>query len=226
MDMGMNILAVQSSFTSILLLILITVLINNFVLHYFVGICSFIGLSRRIDTSFGMGMAVTFVISFSGILTKTVTYFITGNANVPGGQVGVLTYWFSPNGIDLAFLNYVMYILVIAGAVQFVEMYVHRYFPTLYRAFGVYLPLISTNCCILFACLLVMMQNMGFLESVFFSFSGGVGYTLAISIMAGLRGELEYADVPKPLQGPGITLIISGILALAFMGFNGIGQGH
>jgi electron transport complex protein RnfA len=215
---------IQPTFTNLLLLVLVTVLINNFVLHYFVGICSFIGLSRRLDTSFGMGMAVTFVITFSGILTKAITYFVTGNLNVAGGQVGVLTTLIRPGGVDLSFLNYVIYILVIAGAVQFVEMYVRKFFPGLYQAFGVYLALISTNCCILFACLLVMTQNSGFLEATLFSFSGGVGYTIGICLMAGIRGELEYADVPAPLQGPGLTLIAAGILALAFMGFNGIGR--
>jgi electron transport complex protein RnfA len=212
----MHMLAADITFSRILLVIIGTALINNFVLHYFVGICAFIGVSRRLDTAFGMGMAVTFVMSIAAILTKTVTYFITGNANVEGGQVGVLT------GMDLSFLNYVVFILVIAGAVQFVEMYMRKFFPPLYKAFGVYLPLIATNCAILFACLQIMAKGTGFVETIAYAVAGGLGYTIAISIMAGLREELDHADVPEPLKGAGITLIVAGILALAFMGFNGM----
>ena len=210
--------------SNVLLLILSTALINNFVLHYFVGICPFIGVSRRIDTAFGMGMAVTFVMTIAAILTKTITYFVTGNANVDGGQVGVLTSAMVAGGVDLSFLNYVVFILVIAGAVQFVEMYVRKFFPSLYQAFGVYLPLITTNCAILFCCLIIMMKGKGFVETLLFAVAGGLGFTIAISIMAGIREELDHADIPEPLKGAGITLIVSGILALAFLGFNGIGQ--
>jgi len=208
----------EMTVSGVLLVIVSTALINNLVLHYFVGICPFIGVSRRIDDAFGMGMAVTFVLTIAAVLTKTATYFITGNARVEGGQVGVLT------GADLYFLNYVVYILVIAGAVQFVEMYVRKFFPSLYKAFGVYLPLITTNCAILFACLIIMMKNKGFGETLAYAVAGGLGFTIAISIMAGIREELDYADVPEPLRGAGITLIVAGILALAFLGFNGIGQ--
>jgi len=211
-------LAADITVSKILLVIISTALINNFVLHYFVGICPFIGVSRRLDTAFGMGMAVTFVMSIAAILTKTITYFVTGNANVEGGAVGVLT------GVDLSFLNYVVFILVIAGAVQFVEMYVRKFFPPLYKAFGVYLPLITTNCAILFACLQIMMKGKGFVETLAFAIAGGLGFTIAISIMAGIREELDYADVPEPLKGAGITLIVAGILALAFMGFSGMVQ--
>ena len=208
--------ATELTFSNILLVIVGTSLINNFVLHYFVGICPFIGVSRRIDTAFGMGMAVTFVMTIAAVLTKTIAYFITGNANVDGGAVGVLT------GADLSFLNYVVFILVIAGAVQFVEMYVRKFFPVLYKAFGVYLPLITTNCAILFCCLQIMMKSKPFVETIAYAVAGGLGFTIAISIMAGIREELDHADVPKPLQGAGITLIVSGILALAFMGFAGM----
>ena len=215
----MNTLATMDlTIGNVLLLILGTALVHNFVLHYFVGICPFIGVSRRIDTAFGMGMAVTFVMTIAAVLTKTITYYLTGNANVDGGQVGTLF------GVDLSFLNYVVYILVIAGAVQFVEMYVRKFFPPLYQAFGVYLPLITTNCAILFACLLIMMKSKGFLETLIYAVAGGLGFTIAISIMAGIREELDYADIPDSLKGAGITLIVSGILALAFMGFNGIGN--
>jgi len=208
--------ATDVTFSGVLLVIVGTALINNFVLHYFVGICPFIGVSRRIDTAFGMGMAVTFVMTIAGILTKTITYFVTGNANQDGGAVGLLT------GADLSFLNYVVFILVIAGAVQFVEMYVRKFFGPLYKAFGVYLPLITTNCAILFCCLQIMMKSKGFVETIAYAVAGGLGFTIAISIMAGIREELDRADVPEPLKGAGITLIVSGILALAFMGFSGM----
>lgn len=218
----------EPTLANIALLVLGTALINNFVLHYFVGICPFIGVSRRIDTALGMGAAVTFVLVIAAMLTKTVTYFVTGNLNVEGGHPGVLTAALAGGPLDLSFLNYVVYILVIAGAVQFVEMYVRKFFPPLYKALGVYLPLITTNCAILFACLMIMMQGggMGFVEALLFSFAAGVGFTLAICIMAGIREELDFADVPEPLRGPAITLIIAGVLALAFLGFAGIGQGH
>ena len=202
----------STTFASLLLLFVGTILINNYVLHYFVGICSFIGVSRRIDVAFGMGMAVTFVTVIAALLSKTITYFITGNGLVPG----VLTRQ------DLSFLNYILYILVIAGTVQFVEMYIRRYFPPLYRAFGIYLPLITTNCVVLFACLLLLRQNTGFIEALVYSLAAGLGFAVAISIMAGIREELDLADVPAPLAGPGITLITAGILAMAFMGFNGM----
>lgn len=202
----------STTFASLLLLFVGTILINNYVLHYFVGICSFIGVSRRIDVAFGMGMAVTFVTVIAALLSKTITYFITGN----GVVVGVLTRQ------NLSFLNYILYILVIAGTVQFVEMYIRRYFPPLYRAFGIYLPLITTNCVVLFACLLLLRQDMGFLQTLVYSLAAGLGYAMAISIMAGIREELDLADVPRALDGPGITLITAGILALAFMGFNGM----
>ncbi len=214
--------AIELSITNVMLLIVSTALINNFVLHYFVGICPFIGVSKRLDTAAGMGAAVTFVMTVAAILTKTVTYFVTGNMNVTGGQPGVLTTMIAGRALDLSFLNYVVYILVIAGAVQFVEMYVRKFFPPLYKAFGVFLPLITTNCAILFATLMIMMQNMGFAETVIYSIAAGIGFTIAIAIMAGLREELDFADVPEPLRGPAITLIVAGILALAFLGFAGV----
>ena len=191
----MNTLATDMSFGGIVMMIVGTALVNNFVLKYFVGICPFIGVSRRLDTAFGMGMAVTFVMTMAAMMTKTITYFITGTG---GEVVGVLT------GMDLSFLNYVAYILVIAAAVQFVEMYVRKFFPPLYKAFGVYLPLITTNCAILFCCLQIMMKNKGFVETLVYSIAGGLGFTIAISIMAGIREELDHADIPKSLKGAGI----------------------
>ena len=211
-------------------LILIAVsaaLINNFVLKYFVGICPFIGVSRRVDMAFGMGCAVTFVISVAAALSWTFTYYILREG-------APLTVWvwrmFSPDvaakDVNLSILNYIVYIFVIASSVQLVEMYVRKFFPHLYKSFGVFLPLITTNCAILFACLTIMARissdAWGLGEALVLAFFGGVGFTIAIVIMAGIREELDNCDVPKCLRGAGITLIVAGILALAFMGFTGV----
>ncbi len=201
-------------------------LINNFVLHYFVGICPFLGVSRRVDMAFGMGCAVTFVITIAALLSWTFTYFILR----PGAP---LTTWITHREIDLSILNYIVYIFVIASSVQLVEMYVRKFFPSLYKAFGVFLPLITTNCAILFACLEIMKhvsgvspaEMWGLDKSLILAIFGGLGFMLAIVIMAGIREELDLCDVPVPLRGAGITLIVAGILALGFMGFTGVDRG-
>jgi electron transport complex protein RnfA len=201
-------------------------LINNFVLHYFVGICPFIGVSRRVDMAFGMGAAVTFVISIAAILSWAFTYYVLR----PGAP---LTAAIVGRSIDLSILNYIVYIFVIASSVQLVEMYVRKFFPTLYKSFGVFLPLITTNCAILFACLEIMKHVSGVGPSEIWGLDkalvlaafGGIGFTIAIVIMAGIREELDMCDVPKCLKGAGITLIVAGILALAFMGFTGVDKG-
>jgi electron transport complex protein RnfA len=215
-------------------LILIAVgaaLINNFVLHYFVGICPFLGVSRRVDMAFGMGCAVTFVITIAALLSWVFTYFILQ----PGAPLARLVAGlFLPaeraDNVDLSILSYIVYIFVIASSVQLVEMYVRKFFPALYKAFGVYLPLITTNCAILFACLYIMRHVVGVapqeqwsvVEALVLAFFAGVGFTIAIVIMAGIREELDHCDVPGPLRGAGITLIVAGILALAFSGFTGV----
>ncbi len=214
----------------LLLLAITTALINNMVFHFFVGNCPFIGVSRRVDTAFGMGAAVTFVTTISALLSWVVTYFILA-PNAP------LASWvwrlISPNSkavVDLSILNYIVYIFVIAWAVQLVEMYVRKFFPALYKAFGVFLPLITTNCVILFVCLEIMKHVSGATGPNFwgldtalvYAFFAGFGFLIAIVIMAGIRVELDHCDVPKALRGPGITLIIAGILSLAFMGFTGV----
>ena len=206
-------------------------LINNFVLHYFVGICPFLGVSRRVDTAFGMGCAVTFVISIAALLSWTFTYFILR----PGAPLPAWV-WAAAGGaettnIDLSVLSYIVYIFVIASSVQFVEMYVRKFFPALYKSFGVFLPLITTNCAILFACLEIMKHLQdptrlwGLDEALTLAVGGGLGFTLAIVLMAGIREELDMCDVPGPLRGPGIALIVAGILAMAFMGFAGVDRG-
>ncbi|KPK85854.1 MAG: hypothetical protein AMJ81_02535 [Phycisphaerae bacterium SM23_33] len=208
--------------TDILFIALATALINNLVLTYFLGICPFLGVSRRIDTAFGMGCAVTFVITMSG----TVTWLISHFALVKGSPlVEAINRLAGAQVPDLLFLQYIIFIFVIAGMVQLVEMYVRRFAPALYRALGVYLPLITTNCAILFVCLTIAREarlTESFLAALVYSFFAGIGFTLAIVLMAGIREQLETADVPAPLRGPAITLITAGLMALAFMGFKGM----
>ncbi len=221
----------MDTIVSLFLIFIGAALINNFVLHYFVGICPFIGVSRRVDLAFGMGCAVTFVIGIAATLSWTLTFYILRPEaplsawlwNAMGGDPSTV--------VDLSILSYIAYIFVIASSVQFVEMYVKKFFPSLHRSFGVFLPLISTNCAILFACLEIMKnlqggdQLWGLHHALALSLGGGVGFTIAIVIMAGLREELELCDVPKALKGPGIALLVAGILAMAFMGFTGVDRG-
>ena len=206
-------------------------LINNFVLYYFVGICPFLGVSRKVETAFGMGCAVTFVISVAATLNWTLTYFILR----PGAPLPTWI-WKMVDGnpdktLDLSVLSYIVYIFVIASSVQFVEMYVRKFFPPLYKSFGVFLPLITTNCAILFGCLEIMKhlqdptELWGLHEALALAIGGGIGFTIAISLMAGIREELDMCDVPKPLRGAGIALITAGIMAMAFMGFAGVDRG-
>lgn len=199
--------------------------INNFVLSYFVGICPFIGVSRRVDMAFGMGCAVTFVISVAGFLSWVFTYYLLRSGAPLATWLYHLCGGTGPS--DLSILNYIVYIFLIAASVQLVEMYLRKFFPPLYKSFGVFLPLITTNCAILFACLEIMKHLSGdnpwdLGQSLTLAFFGGVGFTLALLIMAGIREDLELCDVPKSLRGAGITLVIAGILAMAFMGFNGV----
>ena len=207
----------------ILMIALATAVINNLVLTYFVGICPFLGVSRRIDTAFGMGCAVTFVITVAGSITWLISHF----ALLPGAAlVRAINHLAGKTLVeDLLFLQYIIFIFVIAGMVQLVEMYIRKFAPALYKALGVYLALITTNCAILFACLVIAKEvelTENFLFALVYSFAGGIGFTLAIVLMAGIREELDNADVPEPLKGPGITLITAGIMALAFMGFKGM----
>jgi len=180
------------------------VLINNLVFTKFLGICPYLGVSGRIDMAFGMGMAVTFVVTLSGTITWLIDHLILIDT-------------------PLEVTRYVCFILVIAGAVQLVEMYVRKFFPTLYESFGIFLPLITTNCAILGLCLFINLWEIdNILEAVVLSFGAGIGFTMAICIMAGIRENLKLADVPDSLKGAPITLITAGLLTLAFMGFAGM----
>jgi len=180
------------------------VVVNNLVFTKFLGICPYLGVSGRIDMAFGMGLAVTFVVTLSGTLTWLIDHLIL-------------------IGTPLEVTRYVCFILVIAGAVQLVEMYLRKFFPSLYESFGIFLPLITTNCAILGLCLFINLWGIdSLLEAVVLSFGAGIGFTMAICIMAGIRENLDLADVPDCLKGAPITLITAGLLAMAFMGFAGM----
>ena len=221
----------MDTFVNLLLLVISTAFINNFVLKNFVGICPFLGVSKKISTAFGMGMAVTFVMAIAAFLSWTFTFFILRPEaplpvwvwNLCGGDPAT--------HIDLSILSYLVYIFVIASSVQFVEMYVRKFFPSLYKAFGVFLPLITTNCAILFACLEILKQLQdptqlwGLHEALAYAIAGGLGFTMSITIMAGIREELELCDIPNAFRGTGIALLTASILAMAFMGFAGVDKG-
>ncbi len=194
----------MSTLNTLLLGFISIVLINNLVFTKFLGICPYLGVSGRIDMAFGMGMAVTFVVTLSGTLTWMIDHWILMDT-------------------PLEVTRYVCFILVIAGAVQLVEMYVRKFFPSLYDSFGIFLPLITTNCAILGLCLFINLWGIdNLLEAVVLSFGAGIGFTMAICIMAGIRENLNMADVPESLKGAPITLITAGLLTLAFMGFAGM----
>jgi electron transport complex protein RnfA len=186
-----------------ILLAISCILINNILLMQYLGNCPFLGTSKKMETAVGMAMAVIFVLVLAGAITWLTEMFILKK-------------------FGLEYLRTMSFILVIAALVQFVEMFLKKSIPALYAGLGIFLPLITTNCAILGLALLAAMREYNFLESVIFGVGAGAGFTLALVIMAGIREELDLADVPKPFQGAPITLIVAGILALAFMGFAGM----
>ncbi|MFH2129368.1 MAG: RnfABCDGE type electron transport complex subunit A [bacterium] len=188
---------------NLLLIFISAALVNNFVLSYFLGICPFVGVSKRISSAVSMGMAVTFVMTITAVVTWLVYHLIL----VP---------------FHIEILEYVSFILVIAALVQLVEMFIRKVSKPLYETLGIYLPLITTNCAILGLALFAVLREYDFIESLIFGLGAGGGFTLALVIMAGIRQDLELANVPKIFQGAGITMIVAGCLALAFMGFAGI----
>lgn len=187
----------------LILLFISFVIVNNFVLSQFLGVCPFLGVSKKIDAAFSMGLAVTFVMSITAVASWAVNNFVLKK-------------------FGLEILEYVVFILVIASLVQLVEMFVKKVSPPLYRALGIYLPLITTNCAILGLALLISLKEYNFLQGLVMGIGGGIGFTLALVLMAGIREELEAADIPEPMKGAGITLIIAGIMALGFSGFAGL----
>jgi electron transport complex protein RnfA len=185
-------------------IIVSSVFVNNFVLSRFLGECPFLGVSSKTETAVGMGMATTFVLT----MTAVAAYFIQ-------------TYILEPFGLA-SFLQIVSFILVIASLVQLVEMFVLKISPALYNAFGIYLPLITTNCIVLAVALLIPQESYGFIQSIAFGIGAGLGFTLALIFMSGIREELEFADVPAALKGPAIVFITAGLLSMIFLGFAGL----
>ena len=194
------------SVVNIVQILLAAILTNNFILSKFLGICPFLGVSKKLDTAVGMSAAVIFVM----LIATAVTWPIQ-------------TYLLTPN--DLDYLQTIVFILVIAALVQFVEIFLKKYMVGLYNSLGVYLPLITTNCAVLGVTVLNITEGYNFVQSMFNSLGGGLGFMLAMVLFAGVRGRLETAKVPKALQGLPITLISASLVAISFLGFSGLGDG-
>jgi electron transport complex protein RnfA len=192
------------SLGSLLSLAILAIFAENFVLVQFLGICPFLGVSKKMDTAFGMGMAVTFVMGLASLVTWAVNTFLL-----------------VPLGLD-SFLQTVAFILVIAALVQFVEMFLKKAMPSLYTALGIYLPLITTNCAVLGVALLNTQNGYGPVMSTAYGVFGGLGFTLAIVLFASVRERLEFAEYPKAFEGFPIALVTAGLLAMSFMGFSGL----
>ena len=189
--------------TNLLAITLAAILANNFIFSQFLGCCPFLGVSKKVDTAVGMGIAVTFVMGLASAVCYVVNKFILLK-------------------LDLAYMQSVAFILVIAALVQFIEMFLQKSMPSLYTALGVYLPLITTNCAVLGVVLLNVQNNYNFIESVIYGITGGLGFLLAIVLFASIRERLVFADYPKCWDGFPIALITAGLMALAFMGFSGL----
>ena len=179
------------------------ILTNNFIFSQFLGCCPFLGVSKKVDTAVGMGIAVTFVMGLASAVCYVVNEFILVK-------------------LDLAYMQTVAFILVIASLVQFIEMFLQKAMPALYTALGVYLPLITTNCAVLGVVLLNVQNNYNFISSVVYGITGGLGFLLAIVLFASIRERLVFADYPKCFEGFPIALITAGLMALAFLGFSGL----
>ena len=190
-------------FTSILSIALGAILIENFILVKFLGICPFMGVSKKMDTALGMGFAVIFVMGLASAICWVVNRYLLV-------------------ALNLEYMQTLAYILVIAALVQLVEMFLRKSVPSLYTALGIYLPLITTNCAVLGVALLNTQNGYGFIESVVYGITGGVGFLMAIVLFASVRERNQYADYPKAFEGFPIALISAGLIALAFMGFSGL----
>ena len=183
-------------------------LVNNVVLSQFLGLCPFLGVSKKVETAAGMGGAVIFVLTISSFITSLIYKFILANDAILNGR--------------LVYLQTIVFILVIAALVQFVEMLLKKMMPPLYNALGVYLPLITTNCAVLGVALKNVQKDYGILASVVNGFATAVGFTIAIVIMAGIREKTEHNDVPESFRGMPIVLVTAGLMAIAFFGFSGL----
>jgi Na+-transporting NADH:ubiquinone oxidoreductase subunit E len=188
-------------------------LVENLALSFFLGMCTFLAVSKKIETAIGLGAAVVVVQGITVPLNSLIVTYLLGASALA---------WAGLQDVDLSFLGLVTYIAVIAAMVQILEMTLDKYFPALYNALGIFLPLITVNCAILGATLFMVERSYTFGESVVYGVGSGFGWALAIIALAGIREKLKYSDVPDGLQGLGITFIITGLMSLAFMGFSGI----
>ena len=193
----------MSEVKDLLVILISSSLVSNVVLSQFLGLCPFIGVSKKVDTAAGMGGAVIFVITIASAVTNLIYRFILVK-------------------LDITYLQTIVFILVIAALVQFVEMFLKKKMPSLYKALGVYLPLITTNCAVLGVALINVQKDYGFVSSVVNGLGTALGFTIAIVIMAGIREKIEYNDVPESFKGTPIVLITAGLMAMAFFGFSGL----
>ena len=194
----------------LLLIAIGSAIVNNVVLSQFLGICPFLGVSKKTETAAGMGGAVVFVITISSLVTALIYKFILANS------------YLMSKGIDLTYLKTIVYILVIAALVQFVEMFLKRYMDGLYQALGVYLPLITTNCAVLGVALTNVQKEYGILQGTVNGFATALGFTISIVILAGLREKMEWNDIPESFKGMPHVLLTAGLMAIAFCGFAGL----
>jgi len=188
------------------LILVSTVLVNNFVLVKFLGLCPFMGVSRKLETATGMALATTFVLTLSAVCSWMVQ-----------------TWLLAPLGLE--YLRTIAFILVIAAVVQFTEMVVHKTSPLLYQVLGIYLPLITTNCAVLGVALLNVQETHGFMESLVYGFGAAVGFSLVLVLFAGVRERVAAADVPAPFKGAAVALVTAGLMSLGFLGFAGLVKG-
>ncbi|SHH61037.1 electron transport complex protein RnfA [Caloranaerobacter azorensis DSM 13643] len=191
------------SIGGLFVILISAMLVNNFVLSRFLGICPFLGVSKQVETAFGMGMAVTFVMTLSSIITYIVYHTILVR-------------------LEIEFLQTLAFILIIASLVQLVEMFIQKMSPTLYQALGVYLPLITTNCAVLGLAIINIQEDYNLIETIVHSLGASIGFSLAIVLFAGIRERLALADVPESLKGFPIALITAGLMSIAFLGFTGL----
>lgn len=189
-----------------LLIFISAIFVNNIILSQFLGICPFLGVSQKVNTSLGMGAAVAFVMTLATIVTYLVQYYIL-------------------NPLGLQYLQTIAFILVIAALVQMVEIILKKVSPALYQALGIFLPLITTNCAVLGVAILVIQKDYSLLQSIAYAFSTAIGFALAITVFAGIREQLSLVKIPKGMQGVSIVLVTAGLLSLAFMGFSGVDGG-
>ena len=200
----------MSILAQLLLIAVGSAIVNNVVLSQFLGICPFLGVSKKTETAAGMGGAVIFVITIASFITGLIYKFILNNS------------YLQSKGIDLTYLKTIVFILVIASLVQFVEMFLKKMLPPLYESLGVFLPLITTNCAVLGVALNCVTYEYNLLESVVYGFATAVGFFIAIYLMAGIREKIEYNDIPETFKGTAIVLITACLMSIAFMGFSGM----